>query len=81
MANLSELLNIAPSTLWRRIQDLEGAGVIKARVALLDPAKVGCKLTVLAAITLTDHSEDTVNGFSRLIANRAEVGLIDRSRW
>ena len=72
-AKLANHLNMAQSTLWRKIQELEAAGVITARVALLDPVQVGCKLTVLAAITLTDHSEATVTGFQKLIERRPEV--------
>lgn len=64
---------MAQSTVWRKMQELEAAGVIRGRVALLDPAKVGCKLTVLAAITLTDHAEETVQGFARLIRGRPEI--------
>ena len=72
-AKLAESLGMAASTLWRKIQELEASGVIRGRVALLDPAKVGCKLTVLAAITLRDHAEETVQGFQRLIELRPEV--------
>ena len=64
---------MAQSTLWRKIQELEAAGVITQRVALLDAGKVGCKLTVLASITLVDHNEATVQGFQRLIETQAEV--------
>ena len=73
MASLADQLGMSSSTLWRKVQELENSGVIKARVALLDAAKVGCKLTVLAAITLRDHSEGTVNGFARLIMGRPEI--------
>lgn len=72
-AKLAETLGMAPSTLWRKVQELEAAGVIRGRVALLDPEKIGCKLTVLAAITLRDHAEETVTGFQRLIETRPEV--------
>jgi len=64
---------MAQSTVWRKLQELENAGVIRGRVALLDPGKVGCPLTVLAAITLSDHAEETVNGFARLIRGRPEI--------
>lgn len=64
---------MAQSTVWRKLQELEAAGVIRGRVALLDPGKVGCKLTVLASITLADHAEETVAGFARLIGGRPEI--------
>ncbi|MCX8508236.1 MAG: Lrp/AsnC family transcriptional regulator, partial [Rhodobacteraceae bacterium] len=62
LADLSARTGMAQSTLWRKMQELEAAGVIRARVALLDPAKVGAKLCVLAQISLADHSEASVAG-------------------
>lgn len=64
---------MAQSTVWRKLQELEAAGVIRGRVALLDPGKAGCKLTVLASITLSDHAEQTVNGFASLIRGHPEI--------
>ncbi len=70
---LSEKVGIAQSTLWRRINDLEAGGVIRGRVALVDPAKVGVNLTVLALVILEDHSEEAVADFSRMVAIRPEI--------
>ena len=64
---------MSQSTAWRKVQELEQSGVIRGRVALLDPAKVGCKLCVLASVTLTDHSEATLEGFARLIKGHPEI--------
>ena len=64
---------MAQSTLWRRMNEMTNAGVILAKVALLDPAKVDAGLCVLAQITLEDHSEDTVDGFSRMVGLRPEI--------
>ena len=73
LAALTERLGMAQSTLWRRMNDLTGAGVIRRRVALLDPVKVGAGLCVLAMITLEDHSEEVVEGFSRMVELRPEI--------
>lgn len=73
LAELALRCSMAQSTVWRRLQELEAAGVIRGRVALLDARKVGYPLTVLAAITLTDHSEETVTGFARLIEGHPEI--------
>ncbi len=64
---------MAQSTLWRKVQEFEAAGLIRGRVALLDPARAGCKLTVLAAVSLRDHKEETVAGFAQLIHRHGEV--------
>lgn len=73
LAQLSERCGMAQSTVWRRMQEFEANGLITARVALLDPAKLGCKLCVLASITLRDHAEETVSGFARLIEGHPEI--------
>jgi Lrp/AsnC family transcriptional regulator len=73
LAELADRSGMAQSTVWRRVQEMEAAGVIRGRVALLDPAKVGAKLCVLAAISLADHSEANVAGFAALIRRLPEV--------
>lgn len=73
LAELAARTGIAQSTLWRRLHELEAAGVIRARVALLDPGKVGAKLCVLAQISLRDHAEATVSGFTALVRRLPEV--------
>ncbi|WP_299779737.1 Lrp/AsnC family transcriptional regulator [uncultured Roseobacter sp.] len=73
LAQLSERCGMAQSTVWRRMQEFEANGLITARVALLDPAKLGCKLCVLASITLRDHAEKTVSGFASLIEGHPEI--------
>lgn len=73
LAALSERLGMAQSTLWRRVNDLEAIGAITRRVAILDPAKVGVKLCILAQVTLEDHSEEAVAAFTRLVELHAEI--------
>lgn len=73
LAALAERCGVAQSTLWRKLQEFDKAGIVSARVALLDAGKVGCGLTVLASVVLKDHSEATVEGFARLIRGRPEI--------
>ena len=73
LADLAQKCHMSQSTAWRKVQELEQSGIIRKRVAILDPAKAGCKLAVLASITLTDHSEATLAGFGRLIEGHPEI--------
>jgi Lrp/AsnC family transcriptional regulator len=73
LAELSTRCGMAQSTVWRKLQEFEAAGLIRARVALLDPAKVGAKLCVLASIRLHDHSEEAVAGFTRMVGHHPEI--------
>lgn len=70
---LAETCGMAQSTAWRKLQEFEKAGLIRGRVALLDPQKAGCGLLVLASVTLRDHAEQTVTGFNRLIRGHPEI--------
>lgn len=73
LADLAQHVGMAQSTVWRKIQEFEALGLIRGRVALLDPAKAGAKLCVFAQITLENHAEDAVAGFSRLVGAHPEI--------
>lgn len=73
LAALAERVGIAQSTLWRRVQEFEAAGLIRGRVALLDPSLAGAKLMVLAQVSLHDHSEAAVEGFAALVGRHPEI--------
>lgn len=64
-------LSLSPS--WRRIKRLREEGVIQATVALVDPAKVGLKMTAFASVTLSNHAEETVRDFDRALESWPEV--------
>ena len=73
LATLAERVGMAQSTLWRKLQEFDAAGIVTARVALLDPAKVGAKLCVFATVSLQDHSEASLAAFSRLVDQHPEI--------
>ncbi len=73
LAELATRVGMAQSTVWRKLQEFEAAGLITGRVALLDPAKAGAKLCVFAQVTLDSHAEDAVAGFGRMVAGHPEI--------
>jgi len=73
VTDLAERVGMAQSTAWRRLQEFENQGVIRGRVALLDPAKVDAGFCVFANITLGDHSEEAVAAFASLVKNHSEI--------
>jgi Lrp/AsnC family transcriptional regulator len=56
-------VNLSRNACWRRIKALEDAGIIKARVALLDPAKLGMRLSVFMQIRTQEHSQEWLSRF------------------
>ena len=49
-------IHLSPTPCWKRIQKMEEEGIIRARVALLDPAKVDAAVTVFIAIKTDQHN-------------------------
>ncbi|MGE0750528.1 MAG: Lrp/AsnC family transcriptional regulator [Variibacter sp.] len=64
---------LSNSPCWRRIQKLEASGVIKARVALLDPAKMNVGVTVFVAVRTNQHNAQWAERFCREVRKIAEV--------
>jgi Lrp/AsnC family transcriptional regulator len=73
LAELGEAVGMSQSTVWRKLHEFEAAGVVTGRVALLDPSKVGAKLCVFAQVSLSDHSEDAVAAFARIVRSHPEI--------
>ena len=53
---------------WKRIKELEAAGVIRGYTALVDRSKVGLNLLVVVEVNLSQHTETTVRQFEREVA-------------
>ena len=70
---LAEHVGLTPTPCWRRVQNLEAAGVITRRVALVDPAAVNLDVTALVQIRTNDHSAEWLDQFQRAIELFPEV--------
>lgn len=64
---------LSRNAVWRRIRAMEEAGVIRARVALLDPAALGLGLTVFITLRTSDHSPDWLDRFARATRDMPEI--------
>lgn len=73
VAEVAAAVNLSQNACWRRIKILEEAGVIKKRVALVDPQKVGCGVTIFVSLTAGEHSEDWLEAFADKVARMPEV--------
>ena len=66
-------VGLSRNAVWRRIRALEEARVIRARVALLDPAALGLGLTVFITLRTSDHSPDWLDRFARATREQPEI--------
>ncbi len=72
-AELAEQIGLSANACWRRVKRLEDEGVIRARVALLDPNRLGLGVTVFVTIKTTEHNERWLSTFSRGVSALPEV--------
>ena len=73
VAEIAERVGLSTTPCWRRIQKLEEAGVIRARVALLDGQKLNAGVTVFVAIRTNEHSAEWLAAFSQAVTEIPEV--------
>jgi Lrp/AsnC family transcriptional regulator len=73
ISEIASRVGLSQTPCWKRLQRLEATGVIKRRVAVLDPAKLGIGITVFVAIEVGDHSGKTLAHFATQIAAMDEV--------
>jgi len=73
VAEIGKKVGLSTTPCWRRIQKMEELGVIKHRVALLNPEKVNVPVTVFVFVTTNQHSDDWLNRFHQAIEEFPEV--------
>ncbi|PHQ83381.1 MAG: transcriptional regulator [Thalassobium sp.] len=70
---ISDRAGLSRNACWRRIKVMEQAGIIAARVALLDAVKIGCPLHVLVMIRTHSHDANWLDTFHRTVRAMPEV--------
>ena len=70
---VSQAVNLSRNACWRRIKAMEQAGVIKGRVALVDPASVGVPLTVMVLIRTNAHAASWMKDFQTALHAFPEI--------
>jgi Lrp/AsnC family transcriptional regulator len=73
VAGIAEQVGLSTTPCWRRIQNLEKAGVIERRVALLDADKLNCGVTVFVHLRTSHHDHDWLEKFSAAVLRMDEV--------
>lgn len=73
VADIAKKVGLSTTPCWRRIQKLEEDGVIKRRVAILDPLQVNTRVTVFVSIRTGSHSHEWLKRFSEVAGEFPEV--------
>lgn len=78
VGELAERIGLSKSACWRRIQNLEEAGIIGAKVTLLNQQALGLSLTVFTAIRTHEHSGKWFEQFHDVTTNMPNVMEVHR---
>jgi Lrp/AsnC family transcriptional regulator len=70
---IADRVGLSVNPCWRRIRQMEAAGVIQGRVALVDPEKVGLGLTVYVRVKTREHSATWARTLNEVIAAMPEI--------
>lgn len=73
VAAIAERVGLSATPCWRRIQKLEEAGVIQARVAVLDPDKLRVGVTVFVSVKTNQHDLAWLEKFAQAVHDFPEV--------
>lgn len=73
MDALAEQVDLSRNACWRRMRQMEKAGVIRGRVVLLDPVRVGCPLQAFVLVRTNDHNASWMAQFDRAVRLLPEI--------
>ena len=71
--DLAERSGLSRTSVWRRVRELEEAGVIENRVALLNPKALGLQIHVLLSVSMVEHSDMIRQSFEAHVEHLPEV--------
>lgn len=75
---IANQVGLSVNPCWRRIRRMEAEGVIRGRVALVDPEKVGLGLTIFVRIKTREHSADWAAQLAAVVASMDEISECHR---
>ncbi len=70
---IGEAVNLSAPAVQRRIKRLEESGVIRANVAVIDPASVGQPLTLFVEVELVNESATLIDAAKREFLAASEI--------
>ena len=73
VAEIGRKVGLSTTPCWRRIQKMEEDGVIKRRVAILEPEMINANVTVFVSVITNQHNEDWLLRFAKIISEFPEV--------
>ena len=73
VSEIADRVGLSTNPCWRRIKRLQDEGVIRRRVAVVDPASVGLNIAVFVSIRTNQHNKEWFETFSAGVREMPEV--------
>ncbi|HVT36844.1 MAG TPA: Lrp/AsnC family transcriptional regulator [Nevskiaceae bacterium] len=67
IADVAQKAGSSKTVVWRRMQKYLKSGVIRERVAVLDAAKVGLGIMIIAQVKMSRHGKDVLPNFLKAV--------------
>ena len=65
---IADAVGLSATPCWRRIKDMEAAGIIRGYTVVVDREKVGLNLAAITEVNIDRHSEAQVREFEKAVA-------------
>ena len=72
-AEIADRVGLSTTPCWRRIQNLEKAGILNGRVALLDRDQLNLGVDVFVSLRISRHGEEWLKTFTEAVDEFPEV--------
>lgn len=73
MRELGEVAGLSHSPCWRRLKQMQDAGVIHGKRYVLDPKAIGFEIVVFCFVQMKEHTRDKLNAFEDAVTRVPEV--------
>jgi len=70
---IADKVGLTATPCWKRIKRMEENGIIKSRVAVLDPDKLGLPVSVFVSVETGDHSAGWLETFHNAVKTMPEI--------
>lgn len=70
---IADAVGLSATPCWRRIKEMEAAGVIRGYTVVVDREKVGLNLAAVVEVNIDRHSESQVREFERAVAASPQI--------
>lgn len=71
--DLARRLDLPPTSCWRRVRSLEDSGVLRKRVALVDPESVGLGMVAFVFVRTNQHEPAWLKRFAEAVSTMPEI--------